>query len=121
MPPYSFAHPLKDPGEAGVAAHVDFQAAERAAEDLRGRVHGPVPQGDFLKWIGIETRAVTLMAKASHEVSEDVSSALKRLTESGRGGMGAVFKVLAVSQPGLTSLARLSDQAPAQLDSAELP
>ena len=30
----------------------------RAAEDLGARVHGPVTQGDFLKRLGIETRAV---------------------------------------------------------------
>ena len=118
---HSFADPLKNPGQADVTAHVDFQALARAAEDIGARVHGPVPQGDFLKSIGIETRAVTLMAKASHEVSEDISSALKRLTDSGRGGMGSMFKVLAVSQPSLTSLAGLGDQEQAQLVRAELP
>ena len=118
---HSFADPLKNPGQADVTAHVDFQALARAAEDIGARVHGPVPQGDFLKSIGIETRAVTLMAKASHEVSEDISSALKRLTDSGRGSMGSMFKVLAVSQPNLTSLAGLGDQEQAQLVRAELP
>ncbi len=118
---HSFADPLKNPGQADVTAHVDFQALARAAEDIGARVHGPVPQGDFLKSIGIETRAVTLMAKASHEVSEDISSALKRLTDSGRGGTGSMFKVLVVSQPGLTSLAGLGDQEQAQLARAELP
>ena len=38
-------------------------------EDLGARVHGPVPQGDFLKRLGIETRAVTLMAKTTPEIS----------------------------------------------------
>ena len=118
---HSFADPLKNPGQADVTAHVDFQALARAAEDLGARVHGPVPQGEFLKWIGIETRAVTLMAKASLEVSEDISSALKRLTGDGRGAMGSMFKVLAVSEPGLTSLAGLSGQEQAQVVRDELP
>jgi NADH dehydrogenase [ubiquinone] 1 alpha subcomplex assembly factor 7 len=118
---HSFADPLKNPGQADVTAHVDFQALARAAEDLGARVHGPVPQGEFLKLIGIETRAVTLMAKASHEVSEDISSALKRLTGDGRGAMGSMFKVLAVSEPGLTSLAGLSGQEQAQVVRDELP
>jgi SAM-dependent MidA family methyltransferase len=118
---HSFADPLKNPGQADVTAHVDFQALARAAEDLGARVHGPVPQGDFLKWIGIETRAVTLMAKASLEVSEDISSALKRLTGDGRGAMGSMFKVLAVSEPGLTALAGLSGQEQAQVVRNELP
>jgi len=118
---HSFADPLKNPGQADVTAHVDFQALARAAEDLGARVHGPVPQGDFLKWIGIETRAVTLMAKASLEVSEDISSALKRLTGDGRGAMGSMFKVLAVSEPDLTSLAGLSGQEQTQVVRDELP
>ena len=109
---HSFADPLKNPGQADVTAHVDFEALARAAEDIGARAHGPVPQGEFLKRLGIETRAVTLMAKASHEVSEDISSALKRLIGGGRGGMGSMFKVLAVSEPRLDSLAGFEDGPP---------
>jgi SAM-dependent MidA family methyltransferase len=107
---HSFTDPLKNPGQADVTAHVDFQALVRAAEDLGARVHGPVTQGEFLKRLGIETRAATLMAKTTPEISEDISGALKRLVGSGRGGMGSMFKVLAVSEPSLTSLAGFSDQ-----------
>jgi SAM-dependent MidA family methyltransferase len=107
---HSFADPLKNPGQADVTAHVDFQALARAAEDVGARVHGPVTQGEFLKRLGIETRAVTLMGKASPEVSADISAALKRLTDSGRGGMGSMFKVLAVTEPNLLSVAGLSDE-----------
>jgi SAM-dependent MidA family methyltransferase len=110
---HSFADPLKSPGQADVTAHVDFQALARAAEDLGARVHGPVTQGEFLKRLGIETRAVTLMAKATHEVSEDISNALKRLIDSGHGAMGSMFKVLAVSEPNLTALAGFADDKPA--------
>jgi SAM-dependent MidA family methyltransferase len=110
---HSFADPLKTPGQADVTAHVDFQALTRAAEDLGARVHGPATQGDFLKRLGIETRAVTLMGKTTAEVSADISGALKRLTDSGRGGMGSMFKVLAVTEPNLTSVAGLSDEPPA--------
>jgi SAM-dependent MidA family methyltransferase len=107
---HSFADPLKNPGQADITAHVDFQALARAAEDLGARVHGPVPQGDFLKRLGIEQRAATLMAKTTPEVSEDISGALKRLTEGGRGGMGSMFKVVAISDPGLETLAGFVDQ-----------
>jgi NADH dehydrogenase [ubiquinone] 1 alpha subcomplex assembly factor 7 len=109
---HSFADPLKNPGEADVTAHVDFQALVRATEDLGARVHGPVPQGDFLKRLGIETRAISLMAKASHEVSEDVAGALKRLIGGGSSGMGQMFKVLGISEPNLTTLAGFADEAP---------
>jgi SAM-dependent MidA family methyltransferase len=93
-----------------VTAHVDFQALARASEDLGARVHGPQTQGDFLKRLGVEARAATLMAKASPEASADIDSALKRLTDSGRGGMGSMFKVIGISQPDLISLAGLSDE-----------
>jgi SAM-dependent MidA family methyltransferase len=111
---HSFTDPLKNPGQADVTAHVDFQALVRAVEDLGARVHGPVPQGDFLKRLGIETRAVTLMAKTTHEVSEDISGALKRLIGGGRGGMGSMFKVLAISEPQLATLAGFADEEPAK-------
>jgi SAM-dependent MidA family methyltransferase len=109
---HSFADPLKNPGQADVTAHVDFQALVRAAEDLGARTHGPVPQGDFLRRLGIETRAVNLMAKATPETSEEVASALQRLVGGGRGGMGQMFKVLGVSEPNLTTLAGFADEAP---------
>jgi NADH dehydrogenase [ubiquinone] 1 alpha subcomplex assembly factor 7 len=109
---HSYTDPLKNPGLADLTAHVDFQALVRAAENIGARVHGPVPQGDFLRRLGIETRAVSLMAKASHEVSEDIAGALKRLVEGGSGGMGQMFKVLAISEPNLTTLAGFTVQTP---------
>jgi SAM-dependent MidA family methyltransferase len=102
---HSFADPLKNSGQADVTAHVDFHALARAAEDMGARVHGPVQQGEFLQRLGIETRALTLMSKASHDVSEDIAGALKRLIGDGRDGMGSLFKVLAVCEPRLASLA----------------
>jgi len=110
---HSFTDPLKAPGQADVTAHVDFQALARAAEDVGARVHGPVTQGDFLKRVGIDTRAAALMQKATPEVATDISVALKRLTDTGRSGMGAMFKVLGISEPRLTGLAGLSDLEPA--------
>ena len=106
---HSYADPLRNPGEADITAHVDFQALSRAAEDVGARVHGPVSQGEFLKRLGIETRAQTLMAKASPQVAEDVTEALKRLIDSGRGGMGSMFKVIGISDPQLETLVALSD------------
>jgi SAM-dependent MidA family methyltransferase len=106
---HSFTDPLSAPGQADVTAHVDFQALVRAAEDLGARVHGPVTQGDFLKRLGIETRAASLMAKASPEVGEDISTALTRLIGGGRGGMGSMFKALGISVPNLEVLPGLSD------------
>jgi NADH dehydrogenase [ubiquinone] 1 alpha subcomplex assembly factor 7 len=113
---HSFTDPLKNPGQADVTAHVDFQALVRAAEDLGARVHGPVTQGEFLKRLGIEARAAGLMAKASPEVADDIAGALKRLTDSGRGGMGSMFKVVAISDQHLTDIAGLNDQPQEETD-----
>ena len=109
---HSFADPLRHPGQADVTAHVDFQALTRAAEDMGAAVHGPVSQAEFLKRLGIETRAARLMAKASPEVAEDITVALKRLIGGGRGGMGSMFKVLAISDPNLPRLTGFSDEQP---------
>jgi SAM-dependent MidA family methyltransferase len=106
---HSFADPLKTPGLADITAHVDFDALSRAAEAVGAHAHGPVTQGEFLQRLGIETRALTLMQKASHEVSEDIANGLKRLIGGGRGGMGSLFKVLGISDPGIPMLAGLSD------------
>jgi SAM-dependent MidA family methyltransferase len=110
---HSFTDPLKAPGQADVTAHVDFQALAHAAEAMGARIHGPATQGEFLMRLGIETRAVALMAKAPPEVSEDIASALKRLVGSGRDGMGTMFKVLGISDPQLTLLPGLNDERPA--------
>jgi SAM-dependent MidA family methyltransferase len=111
---HSYTDPLKAPGQADLTAHVDFHAMARAAEDLGARIHGPVTQGEFLKQLGIETRAVALMSKATHEASEDIARALKRLIGGGRDGMGSMFKVLGVSHPNLTVLAGLSEDKPSE-------
>lgn len=110
---HAFANPLQHPGDADVTAHVDFQALARASEDIGARAHGPVEQGAFLTRLGIETRAQTLMKNASPQQSEIISSALKRLTGSGKEGMGSLFKVLGISHPSIESLAALSDYEPA--------
>ena len=109
---HSYTDPLKAPGQADLTAHVDFHAMARAAEDLGARIHGPVTQGEFLKQLGIETRAVSLMSKATLELSEDIARALKRLIGGGRDGMGSMFKVLGISHPNLTVLAGLSEEKP---------
>lgn len=106
---HAFADPLHDPGTADITAHVDFQALVLAAEDVGARIHGPVEQGEFLRRLGIETRAASLMAKAPSDVVDDIAHALRRLTGSGRANMGSLFKVLAVSDASLDTLPAISD------------
>lgn len=112
---HTYADPLENPGGADLTAHVDFEALARAAEDVGARVHGPVSQDHFLQRLGIETRAATLMAKATPQISDDIAAALKRLTGRGRNAMGDMFKVLAVSDPKLRSLVGFGGNAGAGL------
>ena len=104
---HSFADPLEAPGQTDLTAHVDFQALSRAAEAVGARAHGPVTQGLFLKRLGIETRAAALTRNTAADVTARVMGELRRLTDTGRGGMGSMFKVLGISNPQLTSLAGL--------------
>jgi NADH dehydrogenase [ubiquinone] 1 alpha subcomplex assembly factor 7 len=106
---HNFANPLKDPGLVDITSHVDFQALGQAAETMGARVHGPIEQGIFLNKLGIETRALALMKNAPPKTAETIASALTRLTGSGKGGMGTLFKVLGVSHPDIRILAALSE------------
>ncbi|MFT3878453.1 MAG: hypothetical protein QM703_02195 [Gemmatales bacterium] len=98
------------PAHVDLTAHVDFQALAQGAEDADARVHGPVEQGTFLRRLGIATRAATLMSKANVQNSADIAAALKRLTGTGRGGMGSLFKVIGVSHPDMRELAGFEEE-----------
>ncbi len=98
------ADPLVAPGLADVTAHVDFQALGAAADSIGARVHGPLDQATFLRRLGIEQRATNLKAVAPPDKARAIDIALGRLTAGGAAGMGALFKVLALSAPGITTL-----------------
>jgi NADH dehydrogenase [ubiquinone] 1 alpha subcomplex assembly factor 7 len=89
--------PLIAPGEADLSSQVDFGPLARAAVRGGARVHGPVPQGAFLRALGIEARALNLMRNASAEERRELRAALFRLTDA--SAMGELFKVLALASP----------------------
>jgi NADH dehydrogenase [ubiquinone] 1 alpha subcomplex assembly factor 7 len=98
---HAYADPLTVPGDVDLTAHVDFAQLLKAAEAMGARAYGPIDQGQFLRRLGIETRAHTLKAKASRAVAADIDAALARLTGHGRTGMGELFKVAAFAHPSL--------------------
>ncbi len=101
---HRFVDPLDDPGTADLSAHVDFGGLRRAAEAAGAAVHGPVPQGAFLRALGIEGRAAALKARATPGQASGIDAALDRLTGPGtpeRPGMGEIFKALAIASPAL--------------------
>lgn len=99
---HGFADPLADPGEVDLTAHVDFAALKRIAQQAGARVHGPVPQGQFLRRLGIEKRAAQLRASATARQAADINTALGRLI--GGTQMGELFKALALADPKLDAL-----------------
>jgi NADH dehydrogenase [ubiquinone] 1 alpha subcomplex assembly factor 7 len=89
-------HPvLEAPGSADLTAHVDFQAFADVARAAGARVCGPVPQGAFLRSLGIEARERQLSANAPPERRAAIESGVHRLI--GDGEMGTLFKVLALT------------------------
>jgi NADH dehydrogenase [ubiquinone] 1 alpha subcomplex assembly factor 7 len=92
-------HPLAGPGQSDLTAHVDFNALANAARAGGAAVFGPTGQGDFLRALGIETRAASLKARASPEQAIAVDAALRRLVAA--DAMGMLFKAVAIASPGL--------------------
>ena len=90
---------LDDPGTADLTAHVDFSSLAAAARQAGADVFGPVPQGDFLRALGIDARASRLRQSASTQQATEIDAALRRLT--GAHGMGTLFKAMAFAHPAL--------------------
>jgi NADH dehydrogenase [ubiquinone] 1 alpha subcomplex assembly factor 7 len=96
---HRFASPLGMPGRTDLTAHVDFRALARAARAVGARIHGPVDQGELLKRLGIETRAIALQAVAPEDKRAGIAEALVRLVGTGQASMGTLFKAMAISAP----------------------
>jgi SAM-dependent MidA family methyltransferase len=90
------ADPLAQPGSADLTAHVDFAAFAR---DSGLAAHGPIPQGKFLTRLGLFTRIDRLAQTLPPRAGLRMTEAGRRLAEPDR--MGALFKALALTTPGL--------------------
>ncbi|MHB2167061.1 class I SAM-dependent methyltransferase [Alsobacter sp. R-9] len=102
---HAFVDVLAEPGEADVTVHVDFAALARAAAGSGVLVHGPVTQGAFLDALGLAARAERLARGAAPERAAAVHAARERLAGGGPGGMGALFKVMALGDGRIAALA----------------
>ncbi|MGE0151310.1 MAG: class I SAM-dependent methyltransferase [Reyranellaceae bacterium] len=92
---HKYADPLAAPGEADLSAHVDFAALAHSARDAGAASHGPVPQGEFLRALGIEQRSAALQARADATQAAVLEAGVRRLIEPRQ--MGTLFKVLALT------------------------
>jgi SAM-dependent MidA family methyltransferase len=97
---HAYADPLSAPGTIDLTAHVDFQALASAVEAIGANGYGPVTQSQFLRRLGIVTRAASLKTKVP-DAATDIDAALKRLISEGDAGMGVLFKVAAFAHPSL--------------------
>jgi NADH dehydrogenase [ubiquinone] 1 alpha subcomplex assembly factor 7 len=105
-----YGHGVTTIGECDITAHVDFAAMARTARAAGAAVYGPVDQGDFLREIGLETRAKAL-SERSPDRAEEFEQSRRRLMGKDVGEMGALFKAMAIANrdlpppPGFEGLA----------------
>jgi NADH dehydrogenase [ubiquinone] 1 alpha subcomplex assembly factor 7 len=91
--------PLAEPGEADLTAHADFPAFLAGARAGGAAASRIVPQGEFLRRLGIEVRA-DVLARARPDRADLILRQMRRLTSA--EGMGLLFRVAAAASPGLT-------------------
>lgn len=84
-----FAHP----GDADLTAHVDFELLRQVAEDNGADVMGLTYQGEWLRQMGIDTRAEALQRRNPKE-GQIIKRQRDRLVEDSQ--MGTLFKVLGI-------------------------
>jgi SAM-dependent MidA family methyltransferase len=96
---HQYADPLAAPGEADLTAHVDFAALAEAAREAGAVPRTLVAQGDFLRRLGLSERAAALARAGDESTRTAIAAAVERL--AGPSAMGQLFKVLALSSPGL--------------------
>jgi SAM-dependent MidA family methyltransferase len=93
------ADPLAAPGETDLTAHVDFAAVAAASRAAGAEAHGPVPQGAFLRALGLPERTAVLCRAARPATARQLQAAARRLLDA--DAMGLAFKALAIAAPGL--------------------
>ena len=84
--------PFKDPGQADITAHVDFEAIAKAAAPAK--FTRLAPQGMFLERLGITARAQKLEVNLSGDALDQHIAAHRRLTHPTE--MGSLFKVMGI-------------------------
>ncbi len=91
---HGYLHPLDNPGEADLSAHVNFAELSQTASTVGLKVLGPLPQSEFLLSLGLEHRLRSLMAAASEEQRAALFLGARRLIDPFQ--MGNLFKVMAI-------------------------
>ncbi|KAL9129361.1 MAG: hypothetical protein Q9217_002161 [Psora testacea] len=99
---HTLVSPFTSPGLVDISADVDFTALAEAALNASPsvEVHGPVEQATWLDAMGIRARSEMICkgldGKGDTEGRERVQGAVERLVERGGGGMGRLYKAMAI-------------------------
>ncbi len=93
---HKYHHPLETPGETDITAHVDFNVLVNAAKEAGIPVYGTT-QGEFLRNMGAEIRAASLIQNATPKQTTAIKQAIERLISPDQ--MGSLFKVIALPSP----------------------
>ncbi|MDF3033939.1 MAG: hypothetical protein K0R76_893 [Alphaproteobacteria bacterium] len=86
--------PLEYIGQADLTHHVDFNTLEDILSWGGCDIYGPIPQGDFLKAMGLDIRTERLCERATSEQRGALRTSAVRLTHPAH--MGTLFKAMAV-------------------------
>jgi NADH dehydrogenase [ubiquinone] 1 alpha subcomplex assembly factor 7 len=98
---HKFCSILDRPGEADLTSHVDFESLGCAFTQGGAVIHGPITQRHYLLAMGLEARAANLAKAAKLPERRIIARATERL--AGENQMGNLFKVMAVTSPGLAT------------------
>jgi NADH dehydrogenase [ubiquinone] 1 alpha subcomplex assembly factor 7 len=98
---HAYADPLAEPGAADLTAHVQFAALIQKARAADLAADGPITQTELLGRLGIVERTARLMA-ANPARAAEIESGTQRLMSP--GGMGQLFKAVAIHSSGLPAL-----------------
>jgi NADH dehydrogenase [ubiquinone] 1 alpha subcomplex assembly factor 7 len=93
-------HPIfNDIGRADLTAHVDLFSLKKSAKANNCKISGSIPQGEFLRNLGINIRAEMLKINATLDVQKEIDLGLNRLIDSKQ--MGELFKATAIHSKNL--------------------
>ena len=99
---HAYCDPLASPGTADLTAHVDFEAFGNIMRDRNYVVYEVASQSEFLGALGIIERAQRLLESASMTERNRIENQIARLISP--DAMGARFKVLGLTSPGILPL-----------------
>lgn len=90
------SHPLSHVGDSDMTCHVNFGQLKKISAEQELGTMGPLPQGHFLKNLGINKR-VEMLKRHNPSQSAKIEAAYTRLTHPQQ--MGTLFKAMAVCSP----------------------